>query len=281
MKNKWLLCALCVGVIMSSSFPFGLLARGVIVPAEVAPHRVIIFDLGEVVFTSKSRSYFSKIFGNPMQQKLMQFLHEASHDLAPHDATMIPALPTLLANWLTGMSGIEAQLHIEKYLKKSNYSFLASRLWLALSQYIFDTPTFLASMKLVDPVADLIRAFKEQGYQLYVLSNWDHVSFPHLHERHADLFALFDGIMISGHEKIGKPNEQIYVRLLRRYDLQPSDCLFIDDLKHNVHAARNVGIRALQMSSYERLLEDLELVGIVADSGTVSSKSSHYSQVAR
>ncbi len=255
--------------------------RGAIVPAEVASHRVIIFDLGEVVFTSKSKSYLSKVFGNPLQQRLMQFLHEASHDLAPHDATMVPALPTLLVNWLTGMSGIEAQLHIEKHLKKSNYSSLTSRLWLALSQYIFDTPTFLASMKLVDPVADLIRAFKEQGYQLYVLSNWDHVSFPHLHERHADLFALFDGIMISGHEKIGKPNEQIYVRLLRRYGLEPSECLFIDDLKHNVQAARSVGIRALQMSSYERLLEDLELLGLMADQDTVSSKVSRYSQAVR
>lgn len=274
--NKWFLRVLCAGVVMSSLLYSRISAHGAVVPTHSAQYRVIIFDLGEVVFTSKSRSYISKFFGNHFQQKLMQFLHEASYDLAAHDATMVPTLPTLLANWLTGMSGTEAQAHIVKYLKESNYSYLTSKFWLVLSQYIFDTSMFLSSIKLVEPVADIIRAFKEQGYQLYVLSNWDHVSFADLHERHADLFALFDGIMISGYEGIGKPNEQIYVRFLKRYGLEPSECVFIDDLKDNVQVARSVGMCALQMSSYERLLEDLELVGLVAGSGAMSLKGSRY-----
>jgi len=233
-------------------------------PGQSAQHTAVIFDLGEVIFTSKRPGYVHQILERLLvRQRLFDFLHEASHGMRPHDPSMADHFPTIIGNWLTGgLSGHEAKLHIALHLKKKRYSSFTSRIWLALCHHVFDPHTLAKSMSVKPETVALIRALKDQGYKLYVLSNWDHVSFPLMLEKHDELFALFDGIMISGHEKIGKPNTKIYKRLLSRYGLDASECVFIDDMEHNVEAAKAVGIHGLCLSSHSQLVEDLEAVGI-------------------
>ena len=56
---------------------------------------------------------------------------------------------------------------------------------------------------------------------------------------------MFDGIVVSGEEKMVKPNPEIYQLLLNRYHLQASESIFIDDRPANVEEANHVGIHGI------------------------------------
>ena len=68
---------------------------------------------------------------------------------------------------------------------------------------------------------------------------------------------LFEGIVVSGEEKVIKPNPEIYKRLLTRYNLKAEDCVFIDDNAANVEAARALGMAGIRFTSPARLKEEL------------------------
>lgn len=53
---------------------------------------------------------------------------------------------------------------------------------------------------------------------------------------------MFEGIVVSGEEKMVKPNPEFYQLLLNRYDLQASESIFIDDRQVNVDGANRMGI---------------------------------------
>ena len=67
--------------------------------------------------------------------------------------------------------------------------------------------------------------------------------------------------MVSGDEKLIKPDPAIYRLLLDRNGLDASDCLFIDDSLKNVAGAQAVGMRAHHFTSPEVLREHLVSIG--------------------
>lgn len=95
--------------------------------------------------------------------------------------------------------------------------------------------------------ADIVRELKEKGYNLYALSNFSAETFPSTKKRF-DVFSLFDGIVLSGEEKINKPDAEIYRRLLTRYALKAQDCLFIDDNANNIRAAEELGFQTIHFT---------------------------------
>ena len=56
--------------------------------------------------------------------------------------------------------------------------------------------------------------------------------------------SAFTGLVLSGDERMIKPDQRIYRLLCERYGLAPDQCVFIDDSPANVEAAREVGMRA-------------------------------------
>ncbi|MGQ1943719.1 HAD family hydrolase [Ornithobacterium rhinotracheale] len=96
-----------------------------------------------------------------------------------------------------------------------------------------------------------------QKYPLYGLTNWSAESIDIAYNRY-DFFSLFKGIVVSGEEKLIKPEPEIYQVLLNRYNLIPEKCLFIDDNLDNVKAAQAQGINAIQFTTPEKLRKDLE-----------------------
>lgn len=92
---------------------------------------------------------------------------------------------------------------------------------------------------------DLMRMLKAQGKKLGILSNMS----PDFHDRlfvprAADYRALADVEVISGLEKLYKPERPIYDLTQRRMGLSPDRLLFLDDTSVNVHAARSYGWQA-------------------------------------
>jgi len=55
----------------------------------------------------------------------------------------------------------------------------------------------------------------------------------------------FDGMIVSGREKLLKPDPAIYRLLLDRYNLKAGDCVFIDDSAHNIEAAAALGFATI------------------------------------
>lgn len=105
---------------------------------------------------------------------------------------------------------------------------------------------------------DLIKSLKENGFPvIYGLTNWSTETFPPVREKY-NIFKLIDNIVMSGEEKILKPNPLIYKVLLDRYNLIAEECLFIDDNQVNVDGAKNVGMKSVRFEGVDKLKEDLK-----------------------
>jgi 2-haloacid dehalogenase len=106
-------------------------------------------------------------------------------------------------------------------------------------------------------------------YKMYALSNWSAETFGIAQNRY-DVLKQFDGVVISGEEKIRKPFPQFYHILLNRYGLKPAECLFIDDNYRNVLAAGDLGIPSIHFTGAEELEAELRAAGTNISRDTLS-----------
>lgn len=67
----------------------------------------------------------------------------------------------------------------------------------------------------------------------------------------------FDGVVVSGLEKLVKPDPRIYRLFCERYALAPESCVFIDDSEPNIIAARKFGMHTVHFNSPEQLRSEL------------------------
>ena len=112
-----------------------------------------------------------------------------------------------------------------------------------------------------DTVA-LLKTFKDHNkYRLIGLTNWSHETFPVALERFAFL-SWFEGVVVSGTEKMKKPDANIYTLTLDRYKIIPENAVFIDDKLENVHAATQLGMHGIHFTSAAKLKRNLETLGV-------------------
>jgi putative hydrolase of the HAD superfamily len=81
-------------------------------------------------------------------------------------------------------------------------------------------------------------------------------------ENRYDIFGFFDGEIISGFEKTIKPEEDIYRKLLDRYNLIPEESLFIDDVLFFLKPAKKLGINTIWNRPETDLREELKKFGV-------------------
>ena len=112
------------------------------------------------------------------------------------------------------------------------------------------------SLTLITKTFDVLKTVKDNNLNAYCLSNISPELFQYLSERH-DLFNLFDGIVTSGAENVGKPNKRIFEILLERYQLNTEECLFIDDSEANTNAAKILGINAITFKGLDSCYKDI------------------------
>lgn len=87
----------------------------------------------------------------------------------------------------------------------------------------------------VDGMLELLQTLKQNGYRLYLLSNA--AARQHKYWVRADASKLMDGTLISADVKLLKPDPKIYRAFLKKYELKPEECVFIDDTPINVEGA--------------------------------------------
>jgi 2-haloacid dehalogenase len=109
----------------------------------------------------------------------------------------------------------------------------------------------------IHETVEILSALKNSGqYKLYALTNWSDESFPIAYEMY-DFLHWFEGILVSGAEKMKKPDPRIFELLVERYSINKETAIFIDDNKNNVAAACELGIRSINFKSAEQCQAEL------------------------
>ncbi|MAM63162.1 HAD family phosphatase [Maritimibacter sp. UBA3975] len=103
----------------------------------------------------------------------------------------------------------------------------------------------------------LIDRLKARGVTLHAITNWSAETFPTGRATHPRLDTAFGVTVVSGEEKLLKPDARIFDTLCARAGVAAADCLFIDDSARNVEGARAAGMDAVLFTTPEALETDL------------------------
>ena len=257
--------------------------------------KVILWDLGGVLFQPHEFgvaeeigfSYFASYtlldWKSPNIKRflfdILEQMEKPEHGIREKAGTGegVP-LPTIMCHWQAGTkTGPEvikqAQAHLKK-LRGIDY-FESDREYTVVKRTIeaMFNPALLA--RNIYPVKkgfallkECVNARNKQGlkkHRNFVFSNWDHLSFDIFYDQNKKLFKDFEEIVISGHIKMIKPRAEAYKYLLSKYNLDPRECILIDDQEINAVGAQKCGIKTvlIQNGNYEAVRRELQMLEIL------------------
>ena len=108
----------------------------------------------------------------------------------------------------------------------------------------------------VGGTVEVLAELRAAGVPVYALTNWSAETFGIARERF-EFLEWFDGVLVSGEERMIKPDPAIFRLLLDRFGLDPGATFYIDDSPANVAAADRLGFDALRFTSPAQLRRDL------------------------
>jgi 2-haloacid dehalogenase len=115
----------------------------------------------------------------------------------------------------------------------------------------------------IQETVEIFRTLKESGtHKFYALTNWSAETFPRALELF-DFLHWFDGRLVSGEENTRKPYKEIYDLIISRYNLIPSETLFIDDNLRNITAANELGFKTIHFINPSSLTSSLNNFGLL------------------
>lgn len=195
----------------------------------------IIFDLGNVLIEWNKEKILSKICKNDLEYNLFNKLVFQSNLWIDLDNGKISL--EFLENQLIDEMGHQYQDQIHELV------------W-----------NWFNYVDLYDEVYELIKQLKKKNFQIYVLSNTSSIFHILLDSVLSKVSSVLDGYVISCEVKMMKPQKEIYLSLVNKYQLDIKDCIFLDVLEENVEAARTLGIKAFQIKERKEIsniLKDL------------------------
>ncbi len=229
-----------------------------------AAKKAIIFDLNGVLCTTNKlraaqiigfdviSAYMLEHFKLPSSKELFKALEKApaiSDYPAFHNEMQLPAI---MVDWKTGAQDMrDIQDVMLTHIAESKMTPAEKNMY-TQTILMMTTPTkLIATKQIIFEALSLAQTLKKLGYKLYILSNWDTESFSLFMQHFPQLFTyegqdLFDGIMISGKQHTAKPNKSIYQACLKKFNIDPSQAIFIDDAIENIRAADQLGITSIQ-----------------------------------
>ena len=100
--------------------------------------------------------------------------------------------------------------------------------------------------KIFSDSIKILKYLKKENFKCYVLSNWSWETFENL-EKDYSFLNLFDDLIISGKENMIKPNKEIYLLAIQRFNLNPEQTVFIDDKIENIKAAEKLKFKTIHL----------------------------------
>ncbi len=116
------------------------------------------------------------------------------------------------------------------------------------------------------PIQETVEIFrtlkKSDSHKFYALTNWSAETFPRALELF-DFLHWFDGRLVSGEENTRKPYKEIYELIIARFNLNPTETLFIDDNLRNILAANELGFKTIHFTNPSSLASSLNSFGLL------------------
>jgi putative hydrolase of the HAD superfamily len=110
-----------------------------------------------------------------------------------------------------------------------------------------------------EPMVAAVLNARRQGVRTGLISN----SWGTRRYDRAQLSELFDGVVISGEVGIRKPAPEIYRLGAQRIGVDPSACVFVDELPFNLGPAAELGMATVHHTGAEETIAELEgLLGV-------------------
>jgi len=113
------------------------------------------------------------------------------------------------------------------------------------------------------PMIRLGKKIQQRGIRMFILSNNFRERAAYYRNTFPFMKKLFTKIYYSWQTGYVKPDPRAYKKILRENELEPEECLYFDDSKHNVAIARKLGIRAYSFSGVkgvERVLKKISVI---------------------
>ena len=108
----------------------------------------------------------------------------------------------------------------------------------------------------------VLRKLEHSNYELFGLTNWSAETFPFALENY-DFFKIFEEkIVVSGTEKLIKPDPTIWKVLLERYQIKAEESVFIDDNAKNIEVAKSLGFMCVHIKKDTDLEKELRDLGV-------------------
>ena len=124
-----------------------------------------------------------------------------------------------------------------------------------VEEVIWNWPAYIDIYTEVFP---LLARLKENGHRIFVLSNTSPVFYELLKNQLAPLAKILDGFVLSCDIKVIKPDRKMFEEILSKYELDPANCVFLDDLADNTKMAESLGIKAYQVKQRSDLVDILK-----------------------
>ena len=199
--------------------------------------RAVIFDVGNVLFHWQPRRLYERLIGDDraldaflrdVVTDAWHFQHDAGRDFADTSAELIAQYP--------------------------HYADMIA-LW---------GPRFSETVEpAVSGMPELVRELDAAGVPLFGITNFSHEFWPPFRAREAELFDRFRDIVVSGDEKLVKPDPAIYALALKRFGLEGPEAIFVDDRADNIAAARAFGIDGVLFTDAPALRTKLIEAGLL------------------
>ena len=134
-------------------------------------------------------------------------------------------------------------------------SMIGSTYQKKVEEVIWNWPSYIDIYTEVFPV---LSELKKKGHCIFVLSNTSKVFYDLLDEQLSPLKELLDGFVLSCDIKAIKPDLAMFKEILDKYQLDPANCIFLDDIEDNTNAAQKLGIRAYQVKKRSDVVDILK-----------------------
>lgn len=197
----------------------------------------VIFDLGGVLIDWNPRYLYRGLFADEstMEKFLSEVCHQRWNERQDAGRSFAEGIAELVLKFP------HEEMRIRAYVER----------W----------PEMLGGV--IQGTVDILNQLRGQGrHQLLALSNWSKETFPHARSRFS-FFENFDAVLLSGEERLIKPDARFFSLLSERHGVAPERAIFIDDVEKNIEAARDLGFQAIRFTDSGSLRESLRRFGVL------------------
>lgn len=196
----------------------------------------VLFDLGNVLIRWDARNYYKKVFKDDVAG-MEEFLNSVCTPEWNHQMDMgrpyAEAIAELKQKWPGKEALIEAwETHWPEMLDGA-----------------------------IEESVAVLSSLRKKNYNLFALTNWSDENF-HIARERFEFLQWFKDIVVSGREKMAKPDPAFFKLAEERCGFVPETTVFIDDNLANIETARSLGFNVVHFKNPEQMKGVLSSYGV-------------------